>query len=324
MANKAAKTPMMFVLRKHTESTIPLFRRVSKDHRVRLEKRPYDMAYLQITFEDVDEINKTIRFKMNANSIYLDDQVKAGIPATMQEGNRIIPYPFTPSEYEAMKFTNGILRTTLDMAQKYLMATPQNGNFKGYCSIIKQPLFDLYDKTLETKIQNDDFRLRLKAANKINEINDLKVAQDLMYRLNGSFFKAPGQNATTPEEIANALEECRRGLINFMDDAEEEGLYKLLEDVSTADEQVMILVGKAVQKEILAFDQTPNQVTLNTNGVWKNVKMISSTIPPNERQRLFAEFLASPEAKVLYDDIDGRVNGKPATTKKQKEQLVNS
>lgn len=318
------KTPWKtFVLRKHTESTIPLFRRISKTQRVRIEKRPYDMAYLQISFQDAeDQRNKTIRFKMNANSIYLDEQVAAGIPATIQEGNRVVPYPFTPQEYKAMEFNNGVLRTNLEIAQKYLMATPQNGAFQGYCSVIKQPLFDLYDKTLETKIQNDDFRLRLRAANKIDQITDLKVAQELMYRVNGSFFKAPGIDAVTPEEIADALEECRRGLITFMDDAEDQGLYKLLEEVTTADEQVLILVGKAVQKGILAFDHTPNQVTLNTNGVWKNVKMISSTIPPNERQRLFAEFLASPEAKVLYDDIVNRVEGRSTTTKNKKEQLV--
>lgn len=283
-----------------------------------MEKRPYDMAYLQISFTDPEYKQQTIRFKLNANSIYLEDQVKAGIPATIQEGNRIIPYPFTPAEYAAMAFTNGTLRTTVKIAQDYLMATPQNGIFKGQCHYIKQPLFDLYDKDLENKIQNDDFRLRLKAANKINDINDLKTAQDLMYRLNGSYFKAPGHDAVTEEEIANAIEECRRGLINYMDDAESDGLYKLLEDVTTADEQIVILVGKAVAKGILAFDHTPNQVSTKVNGEWKAIKMISSSLAPTERQRLFAEFLASPEGRVLLDDVTKQVEGGGAKTKKEK------
>lgn len=300
-----------YVLKSHTESSAPHFIRVNRDQRVQFQKRPIDHAYLQqtFTFEDAEgtQQNKTARLKLNSNTIWQDEQIKMGIPANA---------PFTQAERDAVRFTNGVLMTNKKIVQTFLEAVPQFEGFKGERDgEVKEALYELFDKTEKLKSDNKEFLKRVKGAAKIAELyenEDAKAMKDLMIRLNGAFFKAPDD-----------IEELLAQLTNYVDDADEAMLDKLLDDTMTQDEALVILVGKAVNADIISFDKSQNQVSLKKNNSWVDVKMISSNIEPSERQRLFVEFIASPDGKYIAEDLKARFDGEGEGKKKpRKEQLV--
>lgn len=295
-----------FVLLSHTHSSAPHYLRVNKDQRIRFEKRIVDHAYLRQTFtyvdEDGKERNRTARLKHNCDTIWQDEQIKMGIPANE---------PWTQAERDSVMFKNGVLMVNKEIVSRYLKTVPQCVGFKGESSDVKEPLYELYDKSIKLKSDNAEFLKRVEAANKIAEIykaKDVKSGQDLMIRLNGAFFKAP-----------NDMEEILQGLTSFVDDADEKMLDKLLDESMTQDEQLVILVGKAVGADLISFDQSSNQVSLKKNNSWVDVKMISSSLEASERQRVFVEFLASPDGKYLADDLKKQLDGKT-----KKEKLVNA
>lgn len=295
-----------YVLLSHTHSSAPHYLRVNKDQRVRFEKRPVDHAYLRQTFTYTDdngnERNRTARLKLNSDTIWQDEQIKNGILANE---------PFTNAERDAVMFKNGVLMTNKEIVQRYLETVPQCVGFKGESSDIREPLYELYDKTIKLKSDNAEFLKRVEAASKVADIykkGEVKAGQDLMIRLNGAFFKAP-----------NDIEEILQGLTSFVDDADEKMLDKLLDESMTQDEQLVILVGKAVGADLISFDQSSNQVSLKKNNSWVDVKMISSNLEAAERQRVFVEFLASPDGKYLADDLKKQLDGKA-----KKKELANA
>lgn len=289
-----------YVLLAHTKPTAPIYQRVNKDQRVRLDKRPVDHAYLKQTFS-LDNKNRTARLKLNANTIWQDEQIKpeVGIPANE---------PFTQEERDAVKFAYEILMTRNEVVQNYLESIPQfdgwigwkkdaKGNLRGIST--EKPLYTLLDKEVIAKVTNDEFKKRLKAANKINDIEDLKEMQDLMIRLNGSFFTPPDN-----------LVDCQNQLIEFVDDANEEMLDALLKedkDVSV-DEQATILIGRAINEGIISFEAIPNNVAKKKGDSWISVKEISSEHSLEERKRYFSEFLTSKDGELLLKDIKKEVS----------------
>jgi hypothetical protein len=283
-----------YVLLEHTESTAPIYQRINKDQRVRLQKRPNDAAYLQLTFYDnKEQKNRTARLKLSSNTIWQDEQIKEGVLANA---------PFTTAERNAVKFKNGVLMTKNERVQFYLENIPQCEGVDAECDAIKEPLYRIYDKSVKLKADNDEFLKRLEAGLKIKQLKesgDVTAGQNLMIKLNGTFFKAPDD-----------MEEIIDGLISFLDDADEAGLDKLLSDTTTKDEEISILVGRAIAAKEVSFDQKQNQVSLKKGTGWVDVKMISSELPASERQRYFSEFLSSVDGENLYKDLKKRVEKK--------------
>lgn len=302
-----------YVLLPHTESTAPIYLRLNKNQRIRLTKRPVDHAYLQITCalpvngDPERTTNRTLRLKLSSNSIFQDDQIKEGIPANV---------PFTPAERKAVEFRHGVLVTKNEVVQKFLDSHPQNEAFKGQCDSIKQPLFREYIEANDVKNKNQEMRKRVEAANKILALN-LDEAHNLLLKINGSFFDLPGSKAKTEEEITAATEKCQNMLMDWMDETDEAGLDRLLEDITSNDDKIKILIGKAVNKGVLSFSQNNNQVSLNKSGKWVDVKMISSETPAAERERLFAEYLSSKDGELLLADITKMVEGVADTSAKE-------
>ena len=253
-----------YVLLPHTESDAPIYKRINKEQRVKFQKRPVDHAYLQttVTLKDGDtgkQINRTIRLKLSSDTIFQDEQMKAGIPANT---------PFTNAEKDAVKFTNGVLTTNKEIVQKFLETTWQFDGFTGERDADqRRPLYTLFDKQAEIKGINKAIRLQARAINKVMEMEDLKEAQDLMIRLNGFVFE-------TPKE----LEECQNQLADFINKADEKMLEKLLEDNVTKSEDTLMLIGRAATEGILSFTQNENQVSILKNGKWVDVKMISNDL----------------------------------------------
>lgn len=298
-----------YVLLEHTRPSADVFIQVNKSERVRMNRRILDHAYLRMTFTDREGNYKTIRLKTGSKSIDQSEQIKAGILANA---------PFTQTEKDAVRFSNGVLMTGNITVQEFLEASPQYDKFWvaddkgriGFCDEIVRPLYTLYDERTEIVSEDQLFLKRLKAANKIASLN-LEQAQSLMIRLNGSFFKTP-----------NTIEECRLGLVDFMDNANDAGLDDILrdEDSMNIDERATVLIGKAIKAGVISFDRVPNQVVKMKNGaVVANLKEISSEYDLEERKRYFAEFLTSNDGKLLYQDLEKEISAK---LKKQKEESL--
>lgn len=292
----------IYALLSHTNATAPVYQRINEHQRVRLEKRPLDHAYLRLTYYDSKtEKNRTIRLKLSSNTIFLDEQIKEGILANE---------PFTNAERDAVKFVNGVLMTKNPKVQNYLDASPQCEGFDGICDQVKGPLYTVFDKTIEVKNKNSEFRKRLAAANKINALG-LKEGQDLMIRLNGNFFVPP-----------NDLDEVQNRLIDFLDQADEAGLDAILKDEINADEETTILISRAIAKGIISFNSIPNQVAKKISGNWVAVKNIPDEYPAPERERHFKEFVLSDAGKLLLEDLKREVNKGKVEMKQQDDEVV--
>jgi hypothetical protein len=294
-----------YVLLPHTKPTAPHYQRVNKDQRVQFDKRPIDHAYLKQTFTTPEGKNRTARLKLSCNTIWQDEQIKPdiGIPANEQ---------FTPQERDAVKFTYEFLITNNETVQTYLESIPQYDKWwvkkegvewKGFSD--ERPLYTLLDEELIADQKDEEFKKRLKAANKIAAIENLKEIQDLMIRLNGTAF-------TPPDKVRD----CRNALIEFVDDANDEMLDDLLKDEVSADEKVIILISRAISEKIISFDAVKNQVSKKKGDGWVSVKNISSEYSAEERERYFAEFLTSEDGKLLRSDLEKGVETKGSKPKK--------
>jgi hypothetical protein len=277
-------TKKTYVLLPHTEPSAPIYQALPNDQKVRLNKRPIDHAYLRQTFTDKDGNQRVIRLKLNSNTIFQDEQIKAGILANE---------PFTPAEKKAVEFRMGILETDKDIVQKFLDASPQNEAFDGLAREDGvRALFKVYSIDKQLQEESDDFDRRIDAGMKIKSITDLKVANDLLLRLNGAFFKVPDN-----------LLEAKRLLKSFLENADDAMLDKLLDEKITQDDEAIILMGQLIDKGIISFDDVTDQVAKKKGQGWVNIKKISSELEPEERQRLFLEHLSSPDGKILMDEL---------------------
>lgn len=280
----------IYVLLDHLNATAPIYQRVNKNQRVRLEKRPVDHAYLRITFADKNGVNQQLRLKLQTNEIDFQKQVKdLGIPANES---------FTQAERDAVRFTNGVLSTTNLTVQKYLDSGPQIEGFEGTWPD-GRPMFKVYDPAIEIKNTNEDFLKRLKVANMIAEIDNVAEAQDLMLRLNGSHFTPPA-----------TLIECQNALVAFMDEADDPGLDAMMKKKLSLDEEVTIIISRARLAGIISFTAVKDQVSRKKGNGWVSLKTIASDIPEEEREMYFLQYLTSEDGKLLLNDLRKQVKEK--------------
>lgn len=278
----------VYVLNEAMSPDAPIYQRINKDQRQRINKLPWYVPYLQVTFTGEDNKNYTIRYKQNANTIYQDEQIKANIPANT---------PFTSNERKGLAFRNGVLTTKDPMAIMYLDAYPANEKFKGSCADITKPEYKEYNKVGEAKIGNEAFKKRVKAANKIATLND-EDAKELLIRLNGSFFEVPFDT-----------DEKMEMLINYLDNAESEGLDLILQGDNELNEDVKatILIGKLLLNNLISFDEIEGQVAKkDAAGKWVAVKSISADTL-EEKKRLFSDYILSNKGEDLLNDLSDSI-----------------
>lgn len=290
---KSSSAPKLktYVLLAHTNPTANVFQRISKTQRVRIGRRKLDAAFLKVQYTDKFGMNKIIRFKSSCNEIDQAVQIKEyGIPANEK---------FTDREMEIRYFRDGVLQTNNVTFQKFLEASPQFDGFwvpdeegrVGSCDSISQPLYTIYDPEVIIKSENQAFKNRLAAGNKINAL-ELQEAQDQIIRLMGVQTKPPA-----------SLEECQNILVNYLDEADEEGIAAFMREELNVDEAINLLITKAENAGKLAFEAKQDQVVLVKNGKEVDVKQISSSLPAAERRRLFAEFLVSDAGNLLKIEL---------------------
>lgn len=271
-----------YVLLDSLDLDVPIFQQVNGG-RVQLKKLVNWQPTLRQTFQDKDGISKTIRYKENSNYLFQDEQIEkekllANISWTTRERNDRI-------------FRNGTLTTNKPNLQNYLENHPAYDKFEGFCDDYPVPAYKLLDEAAETKIKNSEMRLRIKAAQKVLDL-DLEGKQALLIRLNGSFFEVPGDPL-----------DCENILMEAVDEADEKGLEEILRNETNLDEDVSVLIGKLLSANVLSFDAIPNQVAKQTNGKWIELKQVSSEYTPEERKRYFSEFLTSDAGKLLLADL---------------------
>lgn len=279
----AAKT---YVLLDELDSNAPIFQVVGANQKIQIKKVPVYPLFLQLTFTSEDGKNRTIRYKGNSNSIWMDEQIKDGILANEK---------FTTAEREARKFKNGIAMVTNTTLQEFYDNHPGNENFKGVCDAMPRPVFKELDETVEVKKSNSEFKKRLEAANKIASL-DLPKAQDLLIRLYGSSYLVP-----------DTEEECQNQLADFLDDAGEDGMKEIMKSDSetTVDEKTNILIGKLVNAGKLSFSQTDGEISkLGKDGKWIKVRDMSNDNSIDEKIRLFGNWLNTNDGKALKNDLE--------------------
>lgn len=283
-----------YVLLESMDVDAPVFQQLPNNQREKITKIPRHRPYLQVTFQDESGVSKTIRYKANCNTIYQDQQIKD----YKIEANE----KFTQNERDNLWFKYGILTTDKKNLQDFLETHPEFEKFKGSCDDVKKPCFKLLDKAGEAKIKNDDTKKRVKAAYKIINL-ELDAAREMLLKINGSYFETPN----TGDDEAD-LQECQNMLTDFLDSTNEAGLDAILkEDVSdTVDEKTTVLLGKLINAGELSFDAVADAISKKgKDGNWIKLRDISATqYTPEERMRLFSDFLNTEDGKILKNDLE--------------------
>lgn len=280
----------IFALVSELDGTVEIFHRVGQNERVRIGiKRQVDHAFLRQTIWDPEaKKNITIRLKLNCNTINQEEQIK--------NHNILANEDFTNAEKRAVEFRGGICVVTNETVYEYMIKNPQFVGSKCESTDIhgNRKMYMLLDKTNEEKVKNAETRLRLKAANKIYELNE-RDASDLLIRLNGSFFATPvGEGA---------LEEMQNMLMSFLDDTDEAGINRILEDEVAPIDEIALLVGELETKEIISFTRKLDFVVLKKNGRDLDILKITSQMPLPERQRKFIDYLNSDAGLLALNEL---------------------
>ncbi len=187
---------------------------------------------------------------------------------------------------------------------------PECFGFQGMCDDVSSPRYKILNPTADAKIKNSDMRKRIKAANKIIEL-DLESAQAMLLRLNGSFFQTPTE-----------LDDCQNLLMDFVDDAEEPGLNAVLKEETSLniDEQTTILIGSLINAGQLSFDKVQGKISKKLkDGKWAEVRDMANEYSMDEKKRLFSDFLNTDAGKALREDLENdfkAFDAKASTAKK--------
>lgn len=278
-----------YVLLDALDNNAPIYQQVSGGKRVQIKKRPVYPLYNQITFQDENSENKTIRYMNRANSIYQDQQIKSGLLANER---------YAPNDRTDTTFRNGILVTNKKLLIEYMDTYPGNINFKGNCDAIHSPIYRELDVVGDTRNDLAEMRKRSKAVNKIFDMeNDGDALDSMLIRMNGGiFFKTPDSNE---EKVAFAM--------NFIDDSEEEGLDLVLKEDKdlTIDETTSVLVGKLLQAGIVTIDVVEGTVSkLGKDNKAIELRKMGNGVPFETLQAMFIEHLNTEDGKTMRSDLE--------------------
>lgn len=293
-----------YVLLDSLDASAPIYQTIPGGKRVQIKKMPVWRPYLQVNIQDENGVNRTIRYKSRANSIYQDEQIAAGILANEK---------FTDIEYSDPTFKHGLLTTNKVILQKYLEAYPAMKGFKGESDYVKEACYKIYDEVADAKAFNIEGRLRAKAASKIYGL-ELAEAQSMLIRINGSAFD-------TPDDV----EVCQNMLIQFLDDSELPGINAILrnEEELNIDETTKILIGKLINQGTLSFDKVEGKISKKTKqGDWVVIRDLSNEYSMDEKLRLFSDFLNNEDGKTLRNDLEGDLETEKPKKKAKQAELV--
>lgn len=260
--------------------------------------------YLRHTFQDAKGTRKVTRYKSYATSIDQTIQIKENlIPANE---------PFTIDERGDLEIINGVL--IADEADEikinFLSAdnNPQRVDFTGRNRGGVTGIFMELDEEAMADEENDLIFKTAEALQLIKKMSEDEAAAYIsLFR--GSSYPVPARLKERQNLLAKDLEN------------NEQKIDMILNSVRNQDDEVTILLSKAINQGVILFEQKPNYVSIKRGDQWQDAKMISSEqYNYEEREILFRQHLASPEGELLRKDIEKLVNNteaaKPAKGKK--------
>ncbi len=276
-----------YVLLESMDSDAPVFQQTVDGKRIQVKKIPVHRPTLRQTFQDENGVGKTIRYKESSTSV---DQLYQMEKEKIDANER-----FTTTERNDLRFKFGTLTTDKLIAQTYLEAHPEFSGFKGRCDDVKQPRYRLLDTEKDEDLKNEDMRKRVKAATKVLSLS-LEDAQEMLIRLNGSFFK-------TPDKVGA----CQNLLMQFVDDANDAGLDDVLKgsEEITVDDKTTVLIGTLINSGVISFDQVQGKISKKgKDGKWITLRDMSAEYTLDERKRLFSDFLNTDDGSDLKADLE--------------------
>lgn len=280
--------PVIFALVPELDGTVEIYHRMDQNTRVRTAiKRPYDHAFLRQTIWDPEkQKNETIRLKLNCNTIYQEAQIK--------EHGILANEDFTAAEKRAVEFRGGINVVKNTVVYEYMTKNPQFVGSKCESTDIhgNKKMYYVIDKSNDEKIKNKETKMRVACANKIYSLSETE-ASDLMVRLNGTFYDT--------SELE--LEEKQNKLMEYLDDTDEAGMQRILEDKIEPVDELVLLVGELEAKEIISFNRKDDYVVLKKSGRDLDILKITSLMPLPERQRKFIEYLNSDAGLLALNEL---------------------
>lgn len=283
-----------YVLLDHLKPSIAIYTRVNKNQRQRVTQIPKFGIPNRVTFTNKDGVSVTHRYKTGIQSVIQSKQIKEqDIPANAR---------FTTQERRDLEFYNNVLTTTKKSVQDYIESLPYMEGVDGSIDNTQTPVYKLVDKKSDIKKGNDDFKKRLLVGNFISELN-LDEAKEVVLRVHGSSFEFPkeGTDKEKTEELQNVL-------INFMDEADDKQLDRLVElsetkIESSKDEDIAVLVGMLLNEDLISFTAKENKISRRDGDKWIDVKAVPNDAPLEEKQRLFVSYLNSDTGNNLLNDL---------------------
>lgn len=289
-----------YALDSSLDTTAPIFQKVNGKQRIRLNKIPTWHPSLRVSFVTKEGKSKTIRYKGNTDDIDQNEQIKNGILANES---------FTTQERDDVKFRNGVLITKKPTVAKYLDEYPGNSNFEGICDQVIGNQFHLVDKIAEIKSNNQGVKERATAALKILGL-DLQGAKDLLIKLNGGFY-----------QTSDDLDENIGQLVDFLDATDELGIKAILEEDLNIDQETEVLIGNLINAKLLDFDSEDGKIKKKKGNDMIVVREFAGEYSMDERKRMFADFISSPDGVDLKKDLEKDLK---AFQKKNQKEVVNS
>lgn len=251
---------------------------------IRLDTPRKVKLYLKHIFTDKTGKQQRTRFKMGANSIHLDPQIKLdNIPANEK---------FTDNDRRHLYFINGVLVTDNEFVQSFLHEdnNPQRADFTGRDRGNVTALFKELD---EVAIVNDEHSLIRDTATAISKIFTMNL--DEVKGLLSVFY---GASYNSPNEVKEAQNIAAKALEN-----NPERLRMVNEGSFGSDDKIVILLGKAINAGVISFDNKADYVQMKRNGEWVDVKLVAGDTY-EIREVAFRQHLSTAEGELLRKDIE--------------------
>lgn len=257
--------------------------------------------YLKHTFADKNGKRRITRFKLGSTSIYQSEQISKD----MIDAND----KHTDEERRTLYLVNGVLVTNDEYVQAFLHEdnNPQREEFTGRDRGGVTPIIRELDEAAMDEEENDFIFKTAEALQKIKQMSKDEAAAYISLFYGASF--------TVPESLTKCQNLLSKSLEN-----NEARIDMILKGDKNVDDEITVLLSKAINKGVLSFELKQNFVQVLRDGEWVDAKMISAD-SYGEREILFRQYLASPEGELLRKDIEGMVNQKDEAPKGKKKNL---
>lgn len=300
MSEVQEATYKKYVLIDAIKSSVKHYTKVSKESSdaILLNVPKRVPLHLQHTISDANGKQKVIRYKQSCETIFQPEQIKEfSIPANEK---------FTQEERDRMTFINGILIATEEIDNKFLSAdfNPQREDFKGKRRGPVSPIFKELDEDALANDENEFLMQMMKAGSAIFSMKDISEVAALLAVFFGPTFKVPEKLRDAQTIAVKALE------------GDEKRIKIVNEWNVNADQEIVILLNKAFNKEVISFDAEENQVSLKKNDKWVPVKMIAADTY-EQKEALFRQYLTTEQGELVKKEIEALVSDEKKEEKKK-------